>query len=117
MIHMILLNDPPYGTERSFNGLRIAHALAKNDPQGEVTVFLMADAVLCAKAGQKTPDGYYNLERMLRRVMSAKGRVLKCGTCMDARGMTEAEAIEGTTRSSMDELAQATLAADKVLVF
>jgi len=117
MKHLILLNDPPYGTERSFNGLRMAHALTKNDPDAVVTVFLMADAVPCAKAGQKTPDGYYNLERMLRRVISAKGRVLICGTCMDARGLTEGDMMEGTSRSTMDELAHATLAADKVLVF
>lgn len=117
MKHLILLNDPPYGTERSFNGLRMAHALARNDPGAEVTVFLMADAVLCAKAGQKTPDGYYNLERMLRRVLTAKGRVLMCGACLDARGLAEVDMIEGATRSTMDELAQATLAADKVLVF
>ncbi len=117
MKHLILLNDPPYGTERSFNGLRMAHALARNDPGAEVTVFLMADAVLCAKAGQKTPDGYYNLERMLRRVLTAKGRVLMCGACLDARGLAEVDMIEGATRSTMDELAQATLATDKVLVF
>lgn len=117
MKHLILLNDPPYGTERSFNGLRMAHALTKNDAEAEMTVFLMADAVLCAKAGQKTPEGYYNLERMIRRVLTAKGRVLMCGACMDARGLTEADMIEGATRSTMDELAQATLAADKVLVF
>jgi uncharacterized protein involved in oxidation of intracellular sulfur len=117
MKHLILLNDPPYGTERSFNGLRMAHALAKHDPEAEIIVFLMADAVLCAKAGQKTPDGFYNLERMIRRVLSANGRVLMCGTCMDARGLTVDDMMDGPTRSTMDELAQATLAADKVLVF
>lgn len=117
MRHLILLNDPPYGTERSFNGLRLAHALAKNDQEAEITVFLMADAVFCAKAGQKTPEGYYNLERMIHRVLTAKGRVLICGTCMDARGLIESEVMEGTTRSTMDELAQTMLAADKVLVF
>ncbi|WP_299362520.1 DsrE family protein [uncultured Paracoccus sp.] len=117
MKHLILLNDPPYGTDRSFNGLRMAHALAKHDPEAEITVFLISDAVLCAKTGQKTPDGYYNLERMVRRVLSANGRVLMCGTCMDARGLTEADMLEGATRSTMDELAQAVLAADKVLVF
>lgn len=117
MKHLILLNDPPYGTERSYNGLRLAHALAKHDPEAEVTVFLMADAVLCAKSGQKTPDGYYNLERMLRRVLSAGGRVLMCGTCLDARGLAAGEMLDGAARSSMDELAEATLAADKVLVF
>jgi len=117
MKHLILLNDPPYGTERSFNGLRMAHALAKQDAAAEITVFLMADAALCAKSGQMTPEGFYNIERMLRRVISAGGRVLICGTCMDARGLTEAEMMEGATRSTMDELAEATLAADKVLVF
>lgn len=117
MKHLLILNDPPYGPERSFNGLRMAHSLAKHDPDGEVTVFLMADAVLCANAGQKTPEGYYNLERMLRGVISTKGRVLICGTCMDARGLTADDMLEGATRSTMDELAEATLAADKVLVF
>lgn len=117
MKHLILLNDPPYGTERSFNGLRVAHALIKHDPEAELTIFLTADAVLCAKAGQKTPDGYYNLERMIHRVILTKGRVLMCGTCMDARGLTADEMIEGAARSTMDELAEASLAADKVMVF
>lgn len=44
----IILNDPPYGTERSYNGLRLAHSLKKNASDAEITVFLMADAVLCA---------------------------------------------------------------------
>ncbi len=113
---LLILNDPPYGTERCYNGLRLANALAKTEPNGQVTVFLMADAVLAAKAGQKTPEGYYNLERMLKRLL-AKGEVLLCGTCMDARGMTEQELVEGARRSTMDELAAATLAAAKVLVF
>lgn len=117
MKHLLILNDPPYGTERSFNGLRMAHALAKNDPEAEIVVFLMADAVVCAKAGQKTPDGYYNLERMLGRVLSARGRVLMCGTCMDARGLRAEDMVEGAARSTMDELAQATLTTDRVLVF
>jgi uncharacterized protein involved in oxidation of intracellular sulfur len=80
-------------------------------------VFLMADAVVGAKAGQKTPDGYYNMERMLKRVVAGKGEVLLCGTGMDARGLSEADMMEGAHRSTMDELAANTIAADKVLVF
>jgi len=114
---LFIINDPPYGTERIYNALRLAHALAKNDPAHELTVFLMADAVLAAKAKQKTPEGFYNVERMLRRVLTANGQVLLCGTCMDARGLTEAELIEGARRSTMDELAKAAIEADKVLVF
>ena len=89
---LLVLNDPPYGTERCYNGLRLAHALLKNDPAAEVTVFLMADAVVAARKGQKTPDGYYNMERMLKRVVIGNTKVLLCGTGMDARGMTEATA-------------------------
>ncbi|MGE0333931.1 MAG: DsrE/DsrF/TusD sulfur relay family protein [Gammaproteobacteria bacterium] len=114
---LFILNDPPYGTERCYNALRLAHALLKKDAETEVVVFLMADAVTAAKASQKTPDGYYNVERMLKRVLTGKGQVLLCGTCMDARGLTDAEMMVGARRSTMDELSAATLAADKVLVF
>jgi uncharacterized protein involved in oxidation of intracellular sulfur len=111
---LLILNDPPYGTERSYNGLRLAIALAGKD--AAVTVFLMADAVACAKRGQKLPQGYYSIERMLKPVLRA-GEVLLCGTCMDARGLSDEEIVQGARRSTMDELAERTLKADKVLVF
>ena len=114
---LFILNDPPYGTEKSYNALRLAIALLKADPERRLTVFLMADAVAAARRGQKTPDGYYNLERMLKRVAKGNGEVLLCGTCMDARGLDNEHMLEGARRSTMDELAEATLAADKVLVF
>jgi hypothetical protein len=65
MTTLLILNDPPYGTERSYNGLRLALSLAKVEGS-EVRVFLMGDAIGCAKREQKTPPGYYNLERMLK---------------------------------------------------
>jgi uncharacterized protein involved in oxidation of intracellular sulfur len=111
---LLILNDPPYGTERSYNGLRLAKALTGKD--AEVTVFLMADAVFCAKASQKVPQGYYNLELMVKSV-TRTGEVLLCGTCMDARGLTDDELVEGAKRSTMDDLASRTVAADRVLVF
>jgi len=114
MTTLFILNDPPYGTERCFNGLRLAKAL-----QGKgaaVSVFLMADAVACAKAGQKLPQGYYNLELMVKSV-ARKGELLLCGTCLDARGITDDELVEGARRSTLDELAERTLAAERVLVF
>ncbi|TQF30262.1 DsrE family protein [Bradyrhizobium sp. UNPA324] len=114
---LLILNDPPYSSERTYNGLRIALALAKSDPAVSVTVFLMADAVVAAKSGQKTPDGYYNVERMLKGVLAGKGQVLLCGTCMDARGLTDAEILSGARRSTMAELATLTASAEKVLVF
>lgn len=114
---LFILNDPPYGSERGYNALRLAHAVAKADPETEITVFLLADAVVSARKGQQTPNGHYNMERMLKRVITGKGRVLLCGTCMDARGMTDNDILEGATRSTMSELARETITADKVLAF
>ncbi len=114
---LFILNDPPYGSERAYNALRLASALIKTDATCEVTLFLLADAVMTAKSGQRTPEGFYNLERMLKRVVAGKGSILVCGTCMDARGLTEPELVEGARRSTMDELAKETITADKVLVW
>ena len=114
---LFVLNDPPYGTERCYNALRLAHALLKNDPAAEITIFLMADAVVAARKGQKTPDGYYNLERMLKRVVVGNSKVLLCGTCMDARGLADSDLAEGSHRSTLAELVQWTAWSDKTLVF
>jgi uncharacterized protein involved in oxidation of intracellular sulfur len=113
---LFIINDPPYGTERCFNALRLALALLKEEQKPEITVFLMADAVLSAKTGQKTPGGYYNLEQMIKGV-TRRAEVVLCGTCMDARGIDDSELIAGAARGTMPQLAQLTLVADKVLIF
>lgn len=113
---LFILNDGPYGTERSYNGLRLAGSLAKREAE-EVRVFLLGDAAACAKAGQKVPQGYYNLELMLQSVTRRGGKVGVCGTCMDARGITEDELADGCHRSTMEELTDWTQQADRTLVF
>lgn len=113
---LFVLNDPPYGTERCYNGLRLAGALARRDGE-HVRVFLLGDAASCAKAGQRVPQGYYNLEVMLRAVARRGGEIGVCGTCMDARGMGEGELAEGTHRSSLEQLTDWTQWAERVLVF
>ncbi len=79
-------------------------------------MFLLADAITCAKRGQKVPQGFYNIELMLKSILR-KGQVLICGTCMDARGITDDDILEEAERSTMKVLAEHTLNADKVLVF
>lgn len=113
---LLIINDPPYGTERAYNGLRLATTLIKGEGE-EVKVFLMADAAACAKSGQTLPQGYYSIERMLKIFRAKGGETGVCGTCMDARGLTDEELVEGARRSTMEELADWTLRADKVLVF
>lgn len=113
---LFILNDAPYGTERSYNGLRLAGSLARSGEE-PTRVFLIGDASACAKAGQIVPKGYYNVEVMLRGIGRAGGEIGVCGTCMDARGIADAELAEGCRRSTLDELTQWTRSAERVLVF
>ena len=113
---LFILNDAPYGTERSYNGVRLAGSLSKVEGE-EVKVFLIGDAAACAKEGQKVPEGFYNLELMLGRVVRNGAEIGVCGTCMDARGITGAELLEGGRKSTLAELTAWTQWADKVVVF
>lgn len=113
---LLILSDPPYGTERSYNGLRLALSLAKQEDVG-VRVFLIGDAVSCAVANQKTPEGHYNLERMLGGLARRGADIGCCGTCMDARGIPEDLLAKGAHRSTMDEFTAWTIWADKVVTF
>jgi uncharacterized protein involved in oxidation of intracellular sulfur len=113
---LFILNEAPYGSERTYNGLRLAGALAKRDGE-EVRIFLMGDSSACAKGNQKVPSGYYKVEDMVGMVTRRDGQVGVCGTCMDARGIAETELIEGTHRGTLEELTTWTQWADKVLVF
>jgi len=108
---LFILNEAPYGSERAYNA--VAH-----EPEQEVRVFLMGDAALVAKRGQHPPAGFYNLQVMLGKIVRiAPERVGVCGVCMEARGMSDEEMLPGSHRGSIEELAQWTIWADKVLVF
>ncbi len=70
----IILQDAPYGSEKTYNAFRYASALLAN--QVTVNLFLLADSVGAAKRGQKTPTGYYNTASMLSELI-AKGVKVK----------------------------------------
>ena len=116
MKYLMILNDAPYGTERSYNGLRLARWLLKTG-NTEVKIFLMGDATACAKNGQKVPQGYYNIGDMLGMVARHGGEVGACGSCLEARGIADGELIVGASRSTMDQLTAWTQWADKVIAF
>lgn len=113
---LFILNDSPYGTERSYNALRLAGSLSKRNDEA-VRIFLIGDAAACAKALQHVPAGYYNIETMLKTCVSHGAEIGVCGSCMDARGIAEPELAEGTRRSTLEQLADWTQWAGRVLVF
>ncbi len=115
---LIIINDAPYGTEKAYNALRMAMNLQKeHSDQVKVNIFLLADAVTCGLPNQKTPNGYYNIERMLKSVLNRDGEVKSCGGCCEARGIDSMQFIKGVKLSNMKEFAQWTVDSDKVLTF
>jgi uncharacterized protein involved in oxidation of intracellular sulfur len=113
---LIIIHDAPYGTERAYQALRLADALLKIEDDLELTVYLTADGVFCAKDGQDTPQGYYNIGRMLKPVLR-KGKVMCCRMCSAARGITQDDLMDGVLITRLGDLAMLTLEADKVLVY
>jgi len=117
MKYLIIINDAPYGTEKAYNALRLAMQIQKDFPENGVRIFLMADAATCALSNQNTPNGYYNIERMLKSVLLKGGQVKICGTCADARGIKNLPLIEGVQISTMVELTAWTVDSGKVITF
>jgi uncharacterized protein involved in oxidation of intracellular sulfur len=70
---LLIINNGPYGNERPFNALRLALNLVKRSGTS-VRVFLTGDGVACARRGQTTPDGHYNIERMVKS-LARRGQV------------------------------------------
>jgi uncharacterized protein involved in oxidation of intracellular sulfur len=115
---LFIINDAPYGTEKAYNALRMAMTLQKEHADTvEVRIFLMADAVTCGLPNQGTPQGYYNIERMLKSVISKGGQVKACGTCAEARGIKGLTLIDGVEISTMSQLALWSIESDKVITF
>lgn len=117
MKHLIIINEQPYGSEKPYNALRLAMQIQKDYPQEEVRIFLMADAAACAFKEQKTPNGFYNIERMIKSVLLNKGEVKICGSCAAARGLEDNSAIDGTKMSTMAELTAWYMSSDKIISF
>ncbi len=114
---LILINEAPYGTEKAYNAFRLAMQLGKDHPDIELRVFLMADAANCAIANQNTPNGYYNIERMIKAIIARGAKVKICGSCADVRGLKNIQLIGGTEISTMAELTNWVVESDKIVTF
>ncbi len=112
---LLIINDANYGSEKAYNALRTAMNLQKAEEEVQVNIFLMADGVNSAIAGQKTAKGYYNTERMFKSVLMKGGQVKACGSCAESRGLHNVELIEGVELSNMTEFTDWVIAADKVI--
>lgn len=115
MKFLFVLHDAPYGSERTYNGIRWARQLLTDEAHHDVKLYFFGDAVVALSLGQRTPDGYYNIGAMLGQLLSKGAEVGCCTTCIDARGIPEGHIVHGTVRSSLAELARWTAWADQVI--
>ncbi len=114
---LFIVNDAPYGSEKAYNALRMIMSIQKENEEIEVRLFLLADAVNCGLANQNTPQGFYNIERMVKSILSKGALVKSCGSCCEARGLVASMLIEGIEISSMSQLTQWAVKSDKVISF
>ena len=113
---VMILNDSPYGSERLYNSLRIAHALLDQDQQAvRLKVFLMSDSVYGALQSQQTPELSYNIQQMLEILLAQDVPVVLCKTCVSARGISLSGLISDVEVGTLDTLTDWTLNADQVL--
>lgn len=113
---LVIMQGPAYGDERAYNGLRLAGNLAKREGV-EVRIFCFGDAVGCAIANHQLPNGYYHLDRMLTSAARHGAEVGLCGTCMDARGILDPMLVPEARRSTLDEVTDWIMWADKTVTF
>ncbi|HSV49386.1 MAG TPA: DsrE family protein [Candidatus Acidoferrales bacterium] len=113
----IIVNGAPYGNEEVWNALRLATASISASIGMGVNIFLLGNAVSAAKKGQKPPEGYYNLEKMLADLLKAGAKVAACGTCLNARAILKEALIDGIEVGTMLKLAGWIKESSKVLSF
>ena len=113
---VLIANGAAYGHESLFNALRLAIALKEQQSSLDLRLFLMSDAVVAGLAGQQPHEGYH-LQQMLEILTAQQVPVKLCKTCADARGVSRLPLADGVEIGTLVELAQWTLAAEKVLTF
>ncbi len=114
---LIIINDAPYGSERAYNALRLAMMLQRDHKDAAVRLFLLGDAVSAALVGQRTPQGFYNVGRMLADTIRGGAAVLLCRTCSATRGIADLGLVEGARVGTMAGLARWVVESDRVLAF
>jgi len=113
----IIINDAAYGSEKGWNALRLALALASEQIKMGVNIFLLGDAVSVAKRGQHPPEGFYNLEKMITDLVSRGVKVSACGACLNSRGLTVEDLVQGVEKGTMIGLARWIKESGSVLSF
>ena len=115
---LIIVHAPAYGSERMLSALRLATAIASQEVERvDLRLFMMSDAVTVGLPGQANAEAGGGLQQMLETLVEKGAEISLCRTCAQARGIAETPLIPGVRIGTLPELADWTVAADKVISF
>jgi uncharacterized protein involved in oxidation of intracellular sulfur len=113
---LVILNDSPHSSQRSYNGLRLALSLAKSSSTS-MNVFLFGDGVICGLGQPQPLNAFYNVQELLNGLAQRGARIAACKTCLEQRGISDEMLLPVVKRSTLDDLTAWTEEAEKVLTF
>jgi len=115
---LIIVHAPAYGSERMLSALRLATAIAAQESETvDLRLFMMSDAVTVGLPMQAPAEAGGGLQQMLEALVQHGAQIRLCRTCALVRGVADVTLIPGVTIGTLPELAEWTLAADKVVTF
>ena len=115
---LFIVNAPAYGSERMLSALRLASALAGHENEEvDLRLFMISDAVTVALPNQVSAEQSGGMQQMIEYLLQRGAEIRLCRSCVQTRGLATLDLIPGVTTGTMPELAEWTLAADKVLCF
>ncbi len=112
----IVIQNAPYKSDnKAWHALRFAGAALVEDMT--VRLHLLDNGVEVGQKNQQVPEGFVNLEELLKELMEYGIEVRACGTALDHCAIDEDAMIDGVERGSMKALAAWVKTSDNVMTF
>ncbi|PWR73942.1 DsrE/DsrF/TusD sulfur relay family protein [Methanospirillum lacunae] len=110
----VIIGDAPYGSERSFSALRfVLTALLE---EIKVNIFFLENGTYVGLKDQN-PVEFANIENLVREAIESGAKIIMCGPCCQARGITKDKIVDGIHFGTMHDLTDLVMKSDKVIFF
>ena len=110
----VVISESPYGREKPYTALRFA--LSSLVDEHNVNLFLVQDGVFVGLKEQ-APKQYPNHFELLETFLEEGGKLRVCGVCINARGVSQEDLIDGAEVVGMHEFVDWVAESGNVLMF
>lgn len=112
---LIILSHPPFDGDVTWNALRLAGSLLER--KCAVRIFVMNDAIDVVRQGSMPAEAEFDLQAMLRGLLSKGARLKICTTCLNRCGIGHGDVIPEAPMATMADLAAWVAGAGQVVTF